>query len=210
MKKVRSAGIEISADTKPTPTRKTIPFKDNRRRIRYDRVLQAVAKGKTGGQGKKLNGVRKSAEAKRIAARAYPYRCCVVCGRTSPLQVAHLDHDPGNNAADNLAWMCPSCHWNYDGDLLPVEAIRILGPRWQQTNGVHFRKDPKMVVATGKANPFRQSSGAGQRTETVLAFLANGPRPDSEVRRLSGVRSSTVNTEGEERLSGISRFSCVA
>jgi hypothetical protein len=141
-----------------------------------------------------LNGVRKSAEAKRIAARAYPYRCCVVCGRTSPLHVAHLDHDPGNNAADNLAWMCPLCHWNYDGDLLPVKAIRILRRRWQQTKGVHFRKDPKMVVATGKANPFRKSSGAGQRTETVLALLAKGPRLDSEVRRLSGVRPSTVNT----------------
>jgi hypothetical protein len=134
MKKVRSAEIEIPANTKLTPTRKV-------------------------GLGKELNGVRKSAEAKRIAVCAYPYRCCVVCGRTSPLQVAHLDHDPGNNAADNLAWMCPSCHWNYDGDLLPIEAIRILRPRWQQTNGVHFRKDPKMVVATGKANPFRKSSG---------------------------------------------------
>ena len=145
-------------------------------------------------KGKKLNGVRKSAEAKRNAARAYPYRCCVLCGHTSPLQVAHLDHNPGNNAADNLAWMCPSCHWNYDSDLLPVKAIRILRRRWQQTNGVHFRKGPKMIVATGKANPFCKSSGAGQRTETVLAFLANGPRPNSEVRRLPGVRSTTINT----------------
>ena len=31
------------------------------------------------------------------------------------LTVAHLDHDPGNNAEDNLAALCQACHNRFDG-----------------------------------------------------------------------------------------------
>jgi glyoxylase-like metal-dependent hydrolase (beta-lactamase superfamily II) len=30
------------------------------------------------------------------------------------LSAAHLDHDPGNNAARNLAALCQRCHINHD------------------------------------------------------------------------------------------------
>ena len=33
------------------------------------------------------------------------------------LTVAHLDHDPANNADDNLAALCQKCHLNYDSEL---------------------------------------------------------------------------------------------
>jgi hypothetical protein len=88
----------------------------------------------------------------------------------------------------------PHLHWNYDGGLYAAEAIRIQRAHCQQTKGIRFRKSPKLVVATGAANPFKKGSGAWQRTETVLAFLADGERLESEIRRLPGIRSSTVNT----------------
>ena len=82
-------------------------------------------------------GKRASGEARRSADAAYPFRCCAVCGLQigTCLQVAHLDHDAGNNSADNLARLCPTHHWMYDAGLSPVEAIRLLQAHWQMTRG---------------------------------------------------------------------------
>lgn len=38
-------------------------------------------------------------------------------GSTVVLTVAHLDHDPTNNADSNLLAMCQRCHLRYDADL---------------------------------------------------------------------------------------------
>jgi len=53
----------------------------------------------------------------------YPY-CRAVHGAPHPvtgnmvvLTVAHLDHDPGNNAPENLRAMCQRCHLTYDAAL---------------------------------------------------------------------------------------------
>lgn len=60
---------------------------------------------------------RKQAAARKAAGAAYPFRCCVICGLQieASLTVAHLDHHTGNNDPDNLAYMCGTRHWMYDG-----------------------------------------------------------------------------------------------
>ncbi len=71
---------------------------------------------------------RNQAEARRVASQAYPFQCCAVCGLqlVACLQIAHLDHDAGNNDPDNLAYLCPTHHWMYDTGFYPIEAVRLL------------------------------------------------------------------------------------
>ena len=40
------------------------------------------------------------------------------------LTVAHLDHNPANNAPDNLAALCQKCHLNYDQELHQANAAK--------------------------------------------------------------------------------------
>ena len=42
----------------------------------------------------------------------------------SVLTVAHLDHDPGNNADDNLRAKCAGCHLRYDAEHHKANAMR--------------------------------------------------------------------------------------
>lgn len=81
---------------------------------------------------------RRQAEARKVAAAHYPYKCCVICGLTldAALSVAHLDHNPGNNHPDNLAWMCNTHHWMFDAALYPLDAVKALRAHWQKTRGV--------------------------------------------------------------------------
>lgn len=76
--------------------------------------------------------------AHRTAAEHYPYRCCVVCGLMGEtgIDVAHLDQNAGNNAADNLAYLCKTHHWMLDAGFYPVEAIKLMRAHWQATKGV--------------------------------------------------------------------------
>jgi hypothetical protein len=91
------------------------------------------------GQG--LPGKRNSAEARRVANEAYPYRCCVVCGLSDIcLDVAHLDNCSWNNDPDNLAFLCPTHHSMYDRALYPLEAIKLLRAHWQETKGTPSHK----------------------------------------------------------------------
>ena len=80
---------------------------------------------------------QKQGEARKVAAQNYPFRCCVVCGLQLPasLTVAHLDHKPGNNDPDNLAYLCGTHHWMYDAGLYPIDAIKLLRAHWKQTEG---------------------------------------------------------------------------
>ena len=96
--------------------------------------------------------VRRQSEARGVADRAYPFKCCVVCGLQMPtcLQIAHLDHDAGNNAVLNLARLCPTHHWMFDAGFYTVEAIRMLQNRWQVTLGIPDHK-AKMKDAGVKA-----------------------------------------------------------
>ncbi len=107
---------------------------------------------------------RRQAEARRVALAAYPFVCCVVCGLRlkSCMTVAHLDHRPGNNDADNLAWLCPTHHGMYDCELYPVEAIRLLRSHWQETEGVACHR-ARMKQAGAKAAATRKRTAAAKK-----------------------------------------------
>jgi len=80
---------------------------------------------------------RNQSEARRIAMKAYRFRCCVICGLEIPtcLTVAHLDQNSSNNAPENLAWLCWTHHWMHDAGLYPRAAIELLREHWQITEG---------------------------------------------------------------------------
>lgn len=106
---------------------------------------------------------RNQAEARKIAGKHYPFRCCVVCGLQiqTCLTVAHLDHEAGNNEPDNLAWLCWTHHWMFDANLYPIEAIKLMRGRWQETKGVPSRVGA--TAAAKKAVRTRQRSAAARK-----------------------------------------------
>jgi hypothetical protein len=107
---------------------------------------------------------RRQGEARKVAAEHYPFRCCVVCGLQLPasLTVAHLDHKPGNNDPDNLAYLCGTHHWMYDAGLYRIEAIKLLREHWQKTAGKPDHK-PRMKDAGVKAALSRKRSAAARK-----------------------------------------------
>lgn len=107
---------------------------------------------------------RRQGEARRVAAAEYPFVCCVVCGvqLASSMTVAHLDHRPGNNDPDNLAWLCPTHHGMYDCGLYPLEAIKLLRSHWQETRGVACHK-ARMKEAGAKAAMTRRRVAAAKK-----------------------------------------------
>jgi hypothetical protein len=107
---------------------------------------------------------RNQGEGRRIAKQAYPFLCCVVCGLQVPtcLTLAHLDHNAGNNGADNLAFMCQTHHWMYDAGLYPIEGIRLLRAHWQSTAGAPSHK-ARMKDAGARAARTRKLSAAARK-----------------------------------------------
>ncbi len=119
--------------------------------------------------------LRNQVEARRVTNLAYPFPCCVVCGLQVPtcLQIAHLDHDAGNNTPDNLARLCPTHHWMYDAGLYLPEAIRLLRAHWQVTKGVPDHK-PRMKDAGAKAALSRKRSVAARKAVVTRRANAGG------------------------------------
>ena len=109
-------------------------------------------------------GTRDQGKARRVASDAYPFRCCAVCGlqMATCLQLAHLDHNAGNNAAENLARLCPTHHWMYDAGLYPVEAIKLMQAHWQLTLGKPDHK-ARMKDAGVKAAVTRKRRAAARK-----------------------------------------------
>ena len=109
---------------------------------------------------------RNQAEARRVANLAYPFRCCVICGLQIPtcLQIAHLDHDAGNNSSENLSRFCPTHHWMYDSGFYPIEAVRLLQLQlhWQEKRGAPDH-EPRMKDAGAKAALNRKRSAAERK-----------------------------------------------
>ena len=107
---------------------------------------------------------RNQAEARRVVNTTYPFRCCAVCGLqvATCLQVAHLDHNAGNNDPENLARLCPTHHWMYDAGLYPVEAIKLLQAHWQSTEGKPDHKG-RMKDAGAKAALTRKRRSAARK-----------------------------------------------
>lgn len=105
---------------------------------------------------------RRQLEARRVAESAYPFKCCVVCGLGSVLQVAHLDHQAGNDDRDNLAWLCPTHHGMFDAGLYPIEGIKQLRAHWQLTEGKLNHK-ARMRDAGVKAALTRKRSASARK-----------------------------------------------
>jgi hypothetical protein len=78
------------------------------------------------------------------------------------LTVAHLDHKPGNNDPDNLAYLCGTHHWMYDAGLYRIEVIKLLREHWQDTEGKPDHK-PRMKDADIKAALSRKRSAAARK-----------------------------------------------
>lgn len=69
-----------------------------------------------------------AAETELLTASAR--RCCVCFGLKGDFeikqgQIVHLDHDPSNAAADNLAWMCFDHHDQYDSKTSQSKGMKI-------------------------------------------------------------------------------------
>jgi len=107
---------------------------------------------------------RNQGEARRIAAAAYEFRCCVVCGLQIPtcLMIAHLDQNGGNNDPDNLAYLCGTHHWMYDAGLYPIAAISLLRAHWQETKGKPDHA-PRMKTAGADAARTRKRRAAARK-----------------------------------------------
>lgn len=126
--------------------------------------------------------VRNQAEARRVVNDAYPFKCCAVCGLqvATCLQLAHLDHNAGNNAADNLARLCPTHHWMYDAGLYPIEAIRILQAHWQETQAVPNHKARMKDAGVKAALAKKRKAAARKAVATRRAKAGNTSAPESD------------------------------
>jgi len=107
---------------------------------------------------------RNQNEARRVAAKAYPLRCCVLCGLQieTCLVVAHLNHNPGDKDRDNLAWLCWTHHWMFDCGFYPIIGLKMLRDDWQRPGGHLPSHGPRMKGAGAKAALARKRSAAAE------------------------------------------------
>ena len=129
---------------------------------------------------------RNQTEARRIARLAYPYPGCCLCGQTVGEQIAHLDHDAGNNDPDNLALLCHHHHWMFDIGLFSLTALKAQRAHWQAMEGKCT--NPFMKDAGKKAAATRAAKGIGHEMarKAVATRVANKKR----AQRLTDQRSS--------------------
>jgi hypothetical protein len=104
--------------------------------------------------------LRNQSEARRNASAAYKHPGCCLCGQTNGIEIAHLDHNSSNNAADNLAVLCRHHHWMYDVGLFSLEALLVQREHWQRTEGK--RTNAYMKDAGKKAAATRADRGIGR------------------------------------------------
>jgi hypothetical protein len=96
---------------------------------------------------------RNQSEARRIAKAAYPHPGCCVCDNQHVV-LAHLDHDPANNAPDNLAWLCPTDHHRFDRGLIPLDGLKSFRAHQQHVRGKQttlYMKDAGVRAAATRA-----------------------------------------------------------
>lgn len=117
---------------------------------------------------------RRQGNARKVAKAAYPYVCCVVCGLQQPtvLAVAHLNHDPSDNSADNLVYLCWTHHWMHDAGLYPTEAIKLLRDHWQKTQGkpshaARMKDAGKKAALTRKLRTAAKKAVATRRAKSL-------------------------------------------
>lgn len=85
---------------------------------------------------------------------------CVHCGFgiVEVLEVAHLDGNRKNNAPDNLAILCPTCHKMHDLDIISTETIREMRDRPRVV-----RWSKRMKDAGRKAAESRRKSAVARK-----------------------------------------------
>lgn len=79
---------------------------------------------------------------------------CAICGLSLPmaLDVAHLDQRAGNNAPDNLAFLCKTHHKLVDVGFYPVEIVKFLRDRWTQMQRGEWKPDNKLYMKNAGAD----------------------------------------------------------
>ena len=72
--------------------------------------------------------------ARMILTRACPDKICLLCKYEKHVECCHIRpicDFPGDtpisviNDVDNLRWLCPNCHWEFDHGIIPIE--RLMG-----------------------------------------------------------------------------------
>jgi Zn finger protein HypA/HybF involved in hydrogenase expression len=93
---------------------------------------------------------------------------CAYCGFgiVEILEVAHLDGNRQNNAPDNLAFLCPTCHKMHDVDIISTETIREMRDRPRIV-----RWSKRMKDAGPKAAVTRKRRNAAKRRKRHLAAI---------------------------------------
>ncbi len=116
-------------------------------------------------KGSGTHASRNQNEARKVATKTYPFRCCVICGLQIPtcLAVAHLDQNAGNNDSDNLAWLCWTHHWMFDCGFYPIEGIKLLRAHWPRPDGHLPSHMPRMKDAGAKAAITRKRRAAARK-----------------------------------------------
>jgi hypothetical protein len=117
-----------------------------------------------------MGQARNQWEAQRIAAKAYPHPGCCLCGQTVGMEIAHLDHNSGNNDQDNLAPLCRHHHWMFDVGLFNIKALKLQRAYWQSIKGK--RNNAYMKDAGRKAAATRAQKGIGRE----MALKAHATR----------------------------------
>lgn len=96
---------------------------------------------------------------------------CVYCGFgiQGVLEVAHLDQKRRNNAIENLALLCPTCHKMPDIKLIPTEVIVHMRDTERKAIWTDRMKDAgKKAAATRKKNA--QAAAAKRTTAAKKAW----------------------------------------
>lgn len=127
--------------------------------------------------------LRRAPGARKLCGAAHaPF--CAICGLSLPwaLDVAHLDQQPGNNAPDNLAFLCKTHHKLFDIGFYPLEMVTFLRDRWTAYRDGAWKPDHKLSLkdAGAKAAETRKWREAGRkahetrRKKKAAALLAAG------------------------------------
>ena len=88
---------------------------------------------------------------RKEALKAYP-KLCAYCsfGIEGVLEIAHLDQNRENNAIDNLAPMCPTCHKMHDIGLIPTKLVKEMRDHKREIDWKPRIKDAGQKAAQAK------------------------------------------------------------
>lgn len=97
---------------------------------------------------------------------------CVYCGFgiKEVLEVAHLDCNPANCDAANLAILCPTCHRMHDIDLIPTDVVVRMRDEKRKPRWAKLTKDAAVkAVETKRLNPELMREAARKAAATRRA-----------------------------------------